>query len=187
MNITVKNDYRIEAEISADEMENIGADFAALDYSKRETRMFLWHIIEEMRADGIDIDMSGRVLIEAFDNKTGGCIIAFTLLPHDSSGTAGVKQLVKNISAAALVNADTANELAAFSRAVGDIRSDLYLHDGRYELFIFPDEKNKERISRILPEYYGVCSASVPLKLAQCREKGKLLRGCDAVHMLSKL
>lgn len=187
MNITVKNEYRAEAEISADEMENIGIDFASLDYSSPDTRMFLWHIIEEMRADGIDIDLSGRVLIEAFDSGTGGCVIAFTVLPRGSSGDACIKQLVKNISDYALVSTGEIGDLIAFSRSAGDLYSELYLCGGRYDLFVFPQKKDKEHLSRILPEYYGTCSGGVPLKLAECREKGKLLRGGDAVHMLSRL
>ena len=187
MNITVKNEYRAEAEISADEMENLGTDFASLDYSSPETRMLLWRVIEEMRADGIDIDMSGRVLIEVFDSGTGGCVIAFTVIPVARSAGACVKQLVKNISDTVLVTADKASELSAFSRTVGDVRSELYLCCGRYALFVFPNGENKERISRVLPEFYGTCSASTAVKLAACREKGKLLRGEDAVHMLSRL
>ena len=73
LNITVKNEYRVEAEISADEMEQLGISYGELDYSSVETRRFLWSVIEEIRGDGIDVDMSGRVLIEAFDGGTGGC------------------------------------------------------------------------------------------------------------------
>lgn len=186
LNITVKNEYRVEAEISADEMELLGIRFSELDYSSPETRMFLWSIIEEMRGEGIDIDMSGKVLIEAFDNGTGGSVIAFTMLPADASGGC-VKQLVKNISDTALVMSDGLDGLINFSRAVGDVRSELYYFEKHYCLFVFPRDAERERLSRVLPEFFGTCSASAKIKLAECREKGNPVRVNDAIHMLSML
>lgn len=187
MNITVKNEYRVEAEISADEMERFETDFASLDYSSADTRAFLWKILDEIRADGIDIDMSGRVLIEAFDNGTGGCVIAFTVLPNGEKDSPCVKQLVKNVCDSALILSDDIQPLIDFSRAAGEVRSDLYFCDGNYNLFVFPDGQNKTTIARILPEFYGVSSGAVRLKLASCRERGRLIRAEDAALMLARL
>lgn len=187
LNITVKNEYRVEAEISADEMEQLGINYGELDYSSVETRRFLWSVIEEIRGDGIDVDMSGRVLIEAFDGGTGGCTIAFTVLPRTSSGGGCVKQLVKNTGDSALITSARVSELIGFSKSAGKMRSELYFYEGAYRLFLFPENNEREKLSKLLPEFYGVCSGSVAVKLAQCREKGELLRKGDAVHMLSLL
>lgn len=186
MNITVKNEYRVEAEVSADEMDMLRTDFGSLDYASKDTRMFLWNILEEIRAEGIDVDMSGRVLIEAFDNGTGGCTVAFTVLPEKNSDVS-VKQLVKNISDNALISSEELDSLICFSRSSDNIRSELYYYDGKYCLFLFPNDGDKKKLSKILPEYFGVCSGNVTLRLAECREKGSLLRSGDAVHMLSRL
>lgn len=95
MEITVKNEYRVEVELTDAELSRLGVSFESLDYGKIETRRALWTVVGELRRQGVEVRLSGRVLIEAGKTETG-CRLAITSLPSKTADAKSVKQLVKS-------------------------------------------------------------------------------------------
>ncbi len=63
--------------------------YDSMDYSNIETRRVIWTILDLVRrSTGTDIDPSGNLLIEAAPDKSGGCVLMFTVpVSHLSIGT----------------------------------------------------------------------------------------------------
>ncbi len=91
MNIVVVNEYRVEAELTGEELESLGVSFEKLDYADVETRRVIQTVLGEIRDAGVDFSLSGRVLIEA-QRLPDGCRFCFSLL---EDAAPGLRQLIK--------------------------------------------------------------------------------------------
>ncbi|MBQ7688534.1 MAG: hypothetical protein IJT27_04910 [Clostridia bacterium] len=94
MNIVIKNEYRVEAELTDEELQSLGIRFEQLDYADIETRRVIQTLLGEMRDAGVNVSLSGRVLIEAH-KLPDGCRFCFSVLPPRTDGAPSVKQLIK--------------------------------------------------------------------------------------------
>ncbi len=66
--------------LSCDDLIELDITYNAMDYSNIETRRVMWTILDRVRRDtGRDIDPSGNLLIEAAPDKSGGCVLMFTV------------------------------------------------------------------------------------------------------------
>ena len=80
MKITAVNEYRVEVELGAAEMERFGLSFESMDWNDIETRRALWSLVSALKSEGVNLSLSGRLLIEA-GKLPDGVRLCFTGLP----------------------------------------------------------------------------------------------------------
>lgn len=80
MKINTVNEYRVEVELCAEEMARLGLSFDTMDWENIDTRRALWSLVGLMRERGVNISLSGRLLIEA-GKLPDGVKLCFTRLP----------------------------------------------------------------------------------------------------------
>ena len=136
MEIHVKNEYRVEVGLSGEELQGLGVSFESLDYANIETRRALWTVVGELRRQGVEVRLSGRVLIEA--EKAGeGCRLAITMLPQKHADAPSVRQLVKSPSLPAVLSAADAATLRRAALRLGPAaQTETYTHGGRWFLLV---------------------------------------------------
>lgn len=188
MNIILRNRYRAEITLSPDEMDRLDITYDGLDYASPDTRRVISILLKEIEdACGIDIDPSGKLLIEAM-REGEYCRLCFTSLPPKNGFSPSVKQLVKPDErplAFRCCSIDGAVNAAVLSGFSG--KSALYERNGNYLLLFFADEKEKQRLFLRLAEYGDVCAGIPEKELACCREHWNLAEGTEAVKKLSLL
>ena len=81
MKINPVNDYRVEVELCEAEMDRLGLTFEAMDWADVDTRRALWSLVGLLREQGVNVRLSGRLLIEA-GKLPDGVRLCFTSLPN---------------------------------------------------------------------------------------------------------
>ncbi len=81
MKINPVNDYRVEVELCEAEMDRLGLTFEAMDWADVDTRRALWSLVGLLREQGVNVRLSGRLLIEA-GKLPDGVRLCFTSLPE---------------------------------------------------------------------------------------------------------
>lgn len=189
MNIIIKNDYRAEVLLSAEELGALDITYDALDYANIETRRVLWTLAAEVRRNsGIDIDLSGKLLIEVFRECGGKCRICFTSLPPRGEEAPSVRQLVKNTDLPLIVECrglDDTVQAAVCSRFEG--RSSLYFSRGFYRLVFRVSGIDKKTVALRLSECGEVIRSGEELRLAECEENWQCIEQENAVSKLKML
>lgn len=136
MEITVKNEYRVEVGLTDAELSRLGVSFESLDYGKIETRRALWTVVGELRKQGVEVRLSGRVLIEA-EKTEAGCRLSITSLPSKSADERSVKQLVKSPPLPAVFASENREALDRAARLLGpDAVTALYHTRDRWFLLV---------------------------------------------------
>lgn len=73
---------KLKITLTQDELSFYGMDLSALDYSSTETRRAFWAILDDAKhATGFDA-ASGRVCVQIYTSKTGGCEMYVTSAPN---------------------------------------------------------------------------------------------------------
>ena len=84
----------IEIELTAAELQSLDITYEKLDYANIETRRVLWTVLDEALGTlGREMDLSGRMLIEAQPVGDGGCILDFTVLPDTVTNPSSISRL----------------------------------------------------------------------------------------------
>ena len=133
MKINPVNEYRIEIELADSEMEQLGISYDDLDWNDIETRRAVWNVLSAARETGIELDVSGRLLIEAGRLK-GGCRLCFTSLPRRDDPPAA-KDFIRLRKAPVLISGDRQN----IERASGILKNAetvLYRRNDIYALLV---------------------------------------------------
>lgn len=84
MKINAINEYRVEVELADRELTKLGVSFETLDWDDIETRRALWSILSGVREQGVELSLSGKLLIEA-GRLPGGVRLSFTVLPRSAA------------------------------------------------------------------------------------------------------
>lgn len=149
----------IEVELSCEEMQALDITYDALDYANTETRRVLWTVLDEAGTVlGRNIDLSGRMLIEARPDGSGGCILDFTLYPQKKESAQRKK--VRKQAQALIFETDDADILLGAVRVLDtQVQGDLYLHDGVFRLLLFPGLSQQMYLTAVLTEFGSVTQA----------------------------
>ena len=138
MRVEVLADDAIVVELTADDMKNLNITYEEMDYSKVETKRVIWTVLSRAgKTIGREINTSGRLLVEAMQRETGGCLLFFSV---EHGGTnRNRKYLLKKSDyiACDFENADVlfcCAERLKFSELI--VESKLYRSDGRYRLIV---------------------------------------------------
>lgn len=187
MKIKVINEYRIEMELCEAELSDFDITYDSMDYSDVNTRRFLRELAQNAKMFGVDADMSGKVLIEAF-RINGGCRVCFTFLPSETKDAPSVKQLVKRDISCLFTAEGDIRVLCRFCKALGDFpESSLYRYRDKYCLFIIPDPKNAVFYSDCAGEFGLALFSDGEIFLSRCREYKGCLIEKQAVKALAQV
>ena len=91
MKINPVNEYTVEVELPAAEMERLGLRFESMDWADVETRRAVWSLVGLLRERGVEIRLSGRLLIEA-GKLPDGMRLCFTSLPRGETPRLKIKK-----------------------------------------------------------------------------------------------
>lgn len=82
MNIEMPHSGRLEFRLDSEDLSSLNISFDELDYANAETRRVVWTLIDLARRElHTDFDLTGRILIEVFPERSGGCRLCITALP----------------------------------------------------------------------------------------------------------
>ena len=187
MKVNVINEYRVEMELGEEELSDFDVSYESLDYGDVNTRRFLRELAENAKELGVEADMSGKVLIEAFRIR-GGCRLCFTFLPPRSKDAPSVKQLIKRDKAVFCAVSPDMRLLCRLSSALPEIKeSELYYEDNGYVLTVSAAPDALERCAFSAAEFGVRIPSDTALTLARCRENGKVLFMENAVNALKRI
>ena len=187
MNIFVKNEYRVEVELSAEELVSYGITYEEIDYRNIETRKLLWSLTEEIRIScGINIKLSGRLLIEVLREKESSVRICFSSLSA-SLDDASVRQLIKTENTPVIAQfSDFEEMLQAAAELDKDLESRLYESNGKYRLVLCADEEMREAVSFCICEFGEILENSTA-EAARSEEMWSLILAPNAVKILTEV
>ena len=188
MRIITVNEYRVEVTLTREELEGFDVTYEQLDYADPETRRVMWTLLSEIRRqNGVDLDLSGKLLIEVNRETDGSCRVCFTVLPQKEGRSGSVKQLVKTETApVVLETADLDGAIRAAAACKRDIGSELYHCGGRYRLVLRVGSDQAENAALRVCEF-GELSPSPALAAARCAELWECVIPAGAVEALRRL
>ncbi len=187
MNLTVRNEYRVEAVLNTEELKAYGITYEEIDYKNIDTRRVLWSLLDDIRnKHGISLCFSGKMLIEVIKEGKDKIRLCFTVLtPRDEDGKS-VKLLVKSEEQPFIMQFNDFEELlSAIQMLEGSEDSALYENKGKYRLVFFHAHDQKIRLNNRLCEY-GEEITNPLLSLAECTEHWNEIVKEGAVERLRK-
>ena len=81
MILTLINDSRVGVRLDEDDLGRLGIRFADMNLSSPAFSAALWLIKEEARQEGVDVDLTGRLLVEAVEVGDGVQLYLTALSP----------------------------------------------------------------------------------------------------------
>ena len=177
----------MEVGLSSEELESYGITYEEIDYSNTETRRLLWSLTEEIRQkNGINIKLSGKLLIEVMKDADSFITICFSSLPDKSADAASLKQLIRSEAKPVMAEFQNFEELIrAVKHLAADIKSCLYESNGKYRLMLSVNEAQQSLALSVLCEFGKVCEAAA-YEAARCREQWIYITD-EAVRKLKRL
>ncbi len=145
MELILIDENKLKIMLSDTDMTDYSLDVDSLDYENTETRDIFWSILDRARAEtGFDAQR-GRVLIQLYPSRRGGCEMYVTRLnmdierrKKDTSVSGGKRECGYRF--------DNLDDICAVCRRLAGLgyedESDAFYHDGRYYLFIREPEEN---------------------------------------------
>ena len=188
MRIVPVNEYRVEVTLTPEEMDGLDITYERMDYADPDTRRALWTLLSEIRRrSGVDVDLSGKLLIEVTRETDGCCRVCFTSLPAKDGRAASVKQMVKTETPPVVlecVGLDNAVLAAAACRT--DAPSALYRRHGRYRLLFRVNSDQRETVALRVSEF-GELPPNPALLAAECGEYWQCVIADGAAETLRRL
>lgn len=188
MRIVPVNEYRVEVTLSPEELDGYDITYEQLDYADPDTRRVLWTLLSEVRrSSGVDLDLSGKLLIEATRETDGCCRVSFTSLPPRDGQNGSVKQLVKTETPPVVLecaNLDDAALAAAACRT--DAPSALYTLRGRYRLVFRVPSAERSAVALRVCEF-GELPPHPARLAAECGEYWQCVSEDNAAAILRRL
>ena len=188
MRIVTVNEYRVEVTLTPEELDGFDITYEQLDYGNADTRRGMWTLLSEIRrVKGVDLDLSGKLLIEVRKEHDGLCRVCFTSLPAKEGQAASVKQLVKTETPPVLletVGLDDAVRAASFCPP--EWEASLYRRKNVYRLALRVRDDETEKARLRLCEF-GDLITPAALSAAVCEERWQKLAEGNAVSLLRRL
>lgn len=187
MNVSIKNEYRVEAVFSAAELSEYGITYEEFDYKNIETRRVLWTILDEIKDRyGVKMSLSGKLLIEVIKESEDKFRVCFSSLPPHDCDHKSVKQLVKTESLPVIAEFDSFEDVlsAVFGLPDGQISfSELYENKSRYRVLLFADSSEKANLCSAICEFGNILTEPL-LEKARCEEHWNCIIDGNAVNRL---
>lgn len=185
------DDSTVKVVVSAAEFDEWGCNYAALDYSKSETRSIISLIIEEIKAK-LGVDLSGDSLyIEAYPYADGGCIMLLKQIQAKPKSERTRQSGFDTPLIYAFSDVNTLCALATRLRTAYNhiiVKDSLYFSEQRreYYLIVYTYFKLDDKLRRLMAEYgkfHGKGAVAQSVVREHCRE----IISADALLILSRL
>ena len=188
MRIVPVNEYRVEVTLTEEELDGFDITYEQLDYADPDTRRVLWTLLCEIRRrGGVDLDLSGKLLIEVTREADGSCRVCFTSLPPKEGQNASVKQLVKTETPpVALECAGLDDAIRAAVACRTDAPSSLFRKNGRYRLLIRAGSGERAAVTLRVCDF-GELAPRPALLAAECGEFWQCVIAENAAETLRRL
>lgn len=189
MKIQPEEPGRLKITLTEKELAGYGLTYEQLDYDRPETRKVINTLIQAASVQTGFSFSSGRLLVEVFSAPSGGCTIYFTLLDSRSEKRSQIK--LKRIYPAGnpytFEFATGSDMLAAVEQLYRredsqNLKSYLYLLEGRYRLVLYPQPG--DRYTPLLMGEYACSVCHTPALAAYTAEHGKILATGDAIRRI---
>ncbi len=187
MKVVILNDYRVEALLSAGELDGYGISYEEIDYKNIETRRFLWSIAGDITAQsGVRVPLSGKILIEVIKDGNDIYRICFSSLGSPLCDEKSVKQLVKAQSSPFIAEfSDIEYVLKSLPRLNIKYNGSLFEKDGKYRMIFEGYPADREEIFSAICEFTEHIDFS-RLEIAKCRENWNCIIPENAVKKLTE-
>lgn len=185
MNITVRNEYRVEVLLSAEEMKIYGITYEEMDYSNTETRRVLWSLANDIKKlSGVTITLSGKLLIEVMKENPDSIRICFTMLSEKEDDPISIKQLVKCESLPVIAEFNNIEDVISAAEAVeANAESMLFESNGKYRLMLYAGTSEKGKLAAVTAEFGKVLENS-RTEEARCREMWNCIISENALQVI---
>lgn len=187
MNVTVRNEYRVEAVLTSDELKEYGITYEEIDYKNIETRRVLWTVLDKIRQRyGVNVSLAGKLLIEVIRESGNSVRLCFSSLPPHGSDEKSVKQLVKTENLPLLAEFVCFEDVLSALMSTEEMETEasvLYEKDGKYRMLFYCNADIKAVLYAILCEFSYVADASVAER-ARCEEHWNCIIPENAVKRL---
>ena len=170
MNIEMPQNDRLEFRLDSRDLSELNITFDELDYSNVETRRVVWTLIALARKSlHADFDLTGKLLVEVYPERAGGCRLCITALPkpkHNFSITAKpiFTQHIFEFSLDDLL--DFTEQIKKLPATCDD--GELFCNGEKYRLII-PLSDSQHSLKALIYEY-GIYKGSDELALSYTRE-----------------
>ncbi len=189
LKIEIIDEKTIKILLSVQDMQEFHLTYEQMDYNDTVTRKAILSIVQKIRQDTpVDLEMS-KLFIEAFPDKSGGCILYVNLIePRQLQSLKSGKQsfdtplifLLENID---LVAGVSSRLLQEYSHLI--IHSSLYWLEKKYCLLLYTYCRMEKKIIYILSEYGSYLGKGAILS-AFVQEHGKEILTDNAIETITQ-
>ena len=188
MRVEVLTDDAIIVELSADDMKNLNITYEEMDYSKVETKRVIWTILSRAgRTIGHEINMSGRLLVEAMRRESGGCVLFFSAQQSVKNTGKSRRYLVKK-SDYIVCDFDNVSDLISCAQRLSfsglKPESMLYFNNDKYRLLVKIQTTTAGQLRPCLAEFGKICGEGAFL-VDHTAENWRCIAEKKAVELLS--
>ncbi len=184
MNIDMPQNGRLEFRLDSRDLSELNISFEELDYSNVETRRVVWTLIDIARKSlHADFDLTGRMLVEVFPEKSGGCKLCITVLPKaEYNISVSAKPIfvehIFEFSADDLI--DLTTQIKKLPVRCDD--GELFSNGEKYRLIV-PLSEGQRNLKTLMYEY-GIFRGSDEVALSHTREYWKPVISENALKSL---
>ncbi len=187
MNVSIKNEYRVEAVLTSRELSEYGITYEEFDYKNIETRRVLWTILDEIKNRyGVKLSFAGKLLIEVIKEAEDKYRLCFSSLPPHSDDGKSIKQLIKTENQPLIAEFESFEDVLSAIFAMCTLKTDateLYEKNGRYRMLFFADTAEKANVNLRICEFGNIVCEPL-LEKARCEEHWSCIVKHDAVNKL---
>lgn len=184
MNIDMPQNGRLEFRLDSRDLSELNISFDELDYSNVETRRVVWTLIDIARKNlHAEFDLTGRLLVEVFPEKHGGCKLCITSLPKEEQNVTVVAKRIFTT----YVFEFTADDLLDLTKQIKKLPvkhddGELFSNGDKFRLIV--SLSDSQRHLKALMNEYGVLKGDDELTLCYTREHWQSVISQNALKRL---
>lgn len=186
MKIEVLDHKTVKVFLSAADMQNFSLTYEQMDYHDPATRKAISQILHQLRGEtDLNID-SCKLLVEAFPQEEGGCILYINLILPQAE-----KSERNSFDTPLIFRLETIDSVAGVSKRLVSkyshllIHSSLYILEGNYFLLLYTYCRREHTIISVLEEY-GTLFGKGAILSAFVQEHGQQILEKDAIEVIAR-
>lgn len=186
MRIEQKDGGRVKITLDTEDMKKYDITFAELDYNRIDTKRIVWELLSKARAETGFEFYGGNLLVEAFPEPNGGCVLYFSTV---NNGKNGRLRLYRGLFGPYIFKfkncTDMMNACYELKKVMGRhiLKSELYEYEQCYFLALYSASKLDSSIRNVISEYGEAFGEG--RKITYIAEHGKLLASPNAIETIS--
>lgn len=177
----------IKIVLSQNDMREMSVTYEQMDYNRPETKTMVLHLLEEVRKKTKLDFTAGKLFIEAFPSRDGGCILYLNLLREKLQNTTTEKEFMAPI----LFTLPNVKQLRQTCKKLFlhyhhlISKSSLYFWEEKYVLILYSYYKLDKKMIALIKEH-GIFFGKGEIKYCFIKEHGKLLIKDTAIETITK-